>query len=461
MWKKLAIGFGVLILVLSIVVVVGIFWLGRDADKELAAAKQRLIDMGAPMTIEELLPPPVPEDENAAPLYLELIAMEEENPAIAEAEEEIEALTEDYDWGEVFSLSLVEEQFDELEQILNREELAEYFALLEKITDRSYFQPDWDYNKGPSLLVPEVGTQMTATRLLLAKAVLDLRQNEEANAAKYAEQALQIANHANQSYILVSMLTAAAIRNSVFVFIESFDQASDNGLPLELIESWASNKMVDNWVNALDMERLGMGGTIFPAILDGDDRQRQSLFGEDEIGLSKISSNPGMRWFFVYDYAHYLNSMADSREFALLPYCGSIDDERRVSEASSMEAAEKYRIVSRIILMPTAMVRTNLVKADSKQLLTLTGLALSAYNKDHDKYPNSLGELVPDYLDEIPVDPLTGGGFVYRPEGEGYLLYGLGPNRVDDGGTTNEDGEADDEEGDLLWKGRGSVFGGL
>ncbi len=35
-------------------------------------------------------------------------------------------------------------------------------------------------------------------------------------------------------------------------------------------------------------------------------------------------------------------------------------------------------------------------------------LAVRAYELDHGQHPKSLNELVPDYLDAVPVDPATG-----------------------------------------------------
>jgi hypothetical protein len=50
-------------------------------------------------------------------------------------------------------------------------------------------------------------------------------------------------------------------------------------------------------------------------------------------------------------------------------------------------------------------------------------------------YPARLDDLVPRYLDRLPTDPFSGGPFVYERRGAGYLLYSIGPNGRDDGGT--------------------------
>ena len=67
------------------------------------------------------------------------------------------------------------------------------------------------------------------------------------------------------------------------------------------------------------------------------------------------------------------------------------------------------------------------------RLLT-TELALRCYQCDHRSTPGSLQQLVPKYLQAVPSDPFSSHPLVYRPAGTNWLLYSLGPDRVDDGG---------------------------
>jgi hypothetical protein len=67
--------------------------------------------------------------------------------------------------------------------------------------------------------------------------------------------------------------------------------------------------------------------------------------------------------------------------------------------------------------------------------------ALKAYHKERGRYPAALAELKPKYLSEIPKDLFTDKELVYKPQenGQGYLLYSLGPNGRDDGGENYDD----------------------
>ncbi len=67
-------------------------------------------------------------------------------------------------------------------------------------------------------------------------------------------------------------------------------------------------------------------------------------------------------------------------------------------------------------------------------LAARTGLACRLYKSRTGQYPEHLEELVPGILTEVPIDPFTGKPFVYRREGEGFIVYSLGSNQKDDGG---------------------------
>ena len=66
--------------------------------------------------------------------------------------------------------------------------------------------------------------------------------------------------------------------------------------------------------------------------------------------------------------------------------------------------------------------------------MTEVALALAAYRSDHGSYPEKLDQLVPNYLDEVPQDVFTEGELRYKPSGEDYVLYSVGPNGQDEEG---------------------------
>ncbi len=68
--------------------------------------------------------------------------------------------------------------------------------------------------------------------------------------------------------------------------------------------------------------------------------------------------------------------------------------------------------------------------------LLLATLALRAYRLDHGGYPDNLKPLEQSYLNRLPGDPFSNGkGFLYRTSKSRYILYSVGPDGTDNGGT--------------------------
>jgi type II secretory pathway pseudopilin PulG len=71
-------------------------------------------------------------------------------------------------------------------------------------------------------------------------------------------------------------------------------------------------------------------------------------------------------------------------------------------------------------------------------------LAIDLYRARHGNYPQSLDQLTPDVLEQLPEDRLSGKPFGYRlldddPHSRGYLLYSFGPDAADNNGSYPED----------------------
>jgi hypothetical protein len=65
-----------------------------------------------------------------------------------------------------------------------------------------------------------------------------------------------------------------------------------------------------------------------------------------------------------------------------------------------------------------------------------TALAIRLYEVDHGHRPETLAELVPEYLPAVPQDSFAEAGraLVYLPSAAHPIVYSVGVNGVDDGG---------------------------
>ena len=66
---------------------------------------------------------------------------------------------------------------------------------------------------------------------------------------------------------------------------------------------------------------------------------------------------------------------------------------------------------------------------------TMTGIALSLWRERHGDWPATLEQLTPDLLPAVPVDHSSGKPLCYRLRDGAPVLYGVGKDGKDDGGT--------------------------
>ena len=65
----------------------------------------------------------------------------------------------------------------------------------------------------------------------------------------------------------------------------------------------------------------------------------------------------------------------------------------------------------------TAMVENSFFQRLESFRATMLLLALADFQREHDRYPEALTELVPTYFAVVPRDPMTAGPIVYFPQG--------------------------------------------
>lgn len=74
-------------------------------------------------------------------------------------------------------------------------------------------------------------------------------------------------------------------------------------------------------------------------------------------------------------------------------------------------------------------------ETESLRRLLITALALERHHRGHGAYPNSLSELVPQFLKAVPIDFADGRTLRYRLSDDGrYLMWSVGLDGVDQGG---------------------------
>ncbi len=79
-------------------------------------------------------------------------------------------------------------------------------------------------------------------------------------------------------------------------------------------------------------------------------------------------------------------------------------------------------------------------------------LAVDQYRMEKGRWPDGLGDLVPEYLESVPLDPFTGDPLLYRATDEGVVVYSVGPDGFDDAGLSQDEVPgAYSDDSDTTW----------
>ena len=106
----------------------------------------------------------------------------------------------------------------------------------------------------------------------------------------------------------------------------------------------------------------------------------------------------------------------------------------KASGLTATDPTERTTVALMSILLPS--VGKARVLADRAREWTDLGtlaVALAAYRGEKGAYPEKLEALAPGYLKEVPKDIFADAPLKYRKDGEGYVLYSVGPSLKDDG----------------------------
>ena len=71
-----------------------------------------------------------------------------------------------------------------------------------------------------------------------------------------------------------------------------------------------------------------------------------------------------------------------------------------------------------------------------------TALAVERHRRTRGLLPEKLADLVPEFIDAIPIDPFNGEPLRYKKLAEGYVVYSVGVDGEDDGGSGDREAES-------------------
>ncbi len=368
---------------------------------------QRIEKMGEPVTLDDIARAHIPDGENAAILYQRVFSLIDASGDELSPVGKVKVASDPAEW--------TEEQKEKIPAILARHD--EVFEILHEASlkpqcrfDLSYHDPDYmfqhpPYGKSKSGLWR--GTSLA--RLLSIKSALDSEDGQIDMAIQRISDGLAASRVHEGSMNLVGTMFGVAC-----------DTIMLDRLERTLADSEVSWQSYQRLYDLLKRRRQIQSTELLNGFL-GERCYQVMTFRHPLISSNSLPSKYRAHWplltFTRLNLRRAIRNMTDFIEEAKKPF----------REMTLIKIPYWWRFYLKGL--------ENHARLGTAEL----AIALRMYKSKNGDYPESLSQLAPDIVQELPVDPFTGEGFVYHKGGRGFTIYRPGRNGRDEFGMRTED----------------------
>ena len=405
-----------------------------------------------PMRPADVIPPEIPDSENAALLYESAALLLKAQPAPeGNLLEYLGGLSDKF-----IKKSLESDKLAELQRLIDQDVVNQALSIVEQASHRRSCRFDRDYNDGIDILLPNLPNLRELSRILSAKACIEARAGNLDNAWNVVHTQLKLADAMRNEPILVPQLVRnASIKLACRTIQELCVIAPPNEQQYRSIEDLlAGLDDIAPIVRAIDGERLLLGEWAFNLPKNELYKVRMELDQpEDMPGIIQrlIILRATFKPLFLADRAAYMRLMHKSAQLFQL-FGDSYSHEQANNElyklSSDIEKIERNekRYLLTSMLFPS-MIRVKQIHREmiAELRITRVGLALLQHKQSRDAFPDTLEALkLSDIIDPYSAEPLR-----YKAQGQGFILYSIGPDKKDNDGSPRE--KKQEKDWDIVW----------
>lgn len=458
----------------------GAWRLHYQPKRALAAYTRELRAAGEKLSVEELIPPPAPSELNGTAAFLKAIsllrrpesllgsnpppAMRMIAPGRAMIGWQQPEIVDPYDAKFTNSWAEVETALADV---------AEGMRLLEQLPEQPVLDFKLNYHQGFMLMLPNLAPMKMASQRLSAAALVDLRRGDTPAATQKIRAMLALSQGVTDERLLISQLVRIAIVaitfNAGWELLQSPDLTDDQ--LMEIQRGWQELEFLRSGENALLMERAmqdktaadmrasstgfrqiaGGGGTGWTS--PGSTPDEWLEFAKETLDKAKEKSSETL-WRVAWSYPDQLRALKGNQvlletlRLARTNGCYGLAirrQEKRLGELGfndsdssddfGLLAIPDYRSILSQSVLSLHKFSNRMAIAETSRQLMVAAIALKRHHLRHGNFPADLAALTPEFLPNIPHDPMDGQPLRYRRNADGtFTLYSIGENGTDDGG---------------------------
>ena len=321
-------------------------------------------------------------------------------------------------------------------------------------------------DKNPAdVLLPHLAMLKQCVSFLQLRASAELQAGKAESALDDIKLMLRLNDLIRDDPFFISHLVHVAMfQIEVQVIWQGLAERRWNEAQLAHLDTWlAQTDFLKNYTRAMDGEKA-FGCQIIDYVEQNRREVRNTLglpfrlpgnLDENETLVDCLAISIPRGWFDQNKAAIW--RFYDEHLIDVAHRTYSISNAIKSAEVESQLPADSSLYNQFLVMLLPALTKSakKFVFAQHSLDFVRVAIALERYRLANGHFPEALGALLPKFLEQIPHDVINGELFKYRLTKEGsFILYSVGWNQTDDGGTISQtpSGQPNPETGDWVWR---------
>jgi hypothetical protein len=314
------------------------------------------------------------------------------------------------------------------------------------------------FEDGPGMLLPNLSVLKRVAGFLRLRASALLAENRTDEALAEIRLAARMGDAIADEPILISLLVRFSIDQLLLqpVWEGCRERRWSDGQLAALQALLARRDHLGATRRAIDGERI-LAGVTYDMLARHDGRIWELTDGTDGDGpIAALIRMMPRGWVRQSQIAHYRYLQALVEDLAAAKSHVDLGPEdRRLDQYIKRNSL--FTLIASMLAPAIDKVSHRTFETETWRRLALVGLALERYHLAEGRYPETLAALTPRFLAAVPEDPMNGQPLRYALQADGnFRLYSVGRDHADDGGRRSDRRarSASDrlEPSDLVWR---------
>lgn len=289
------------------------------------------------------------------------------------------------------------------------------------------FQFDLDYTKGGDLLLPHLASLRYLSKMFTARTILALHDHDAKSAWTNLLAATRVVTGWRTEPIEISQYVRCDCLGTIYNATWQAFQADEwsEGQLGQLQQEWESLDFFKSVPDAVAY--AGLSDCAFYEY-------------EKQSGTSTYNNQTATALFrFAMDRQTEIRRAMEAKTWLQMRELPGVTNPVTFDFPRSGMGRTAMRMIQRTMRMSFESKGVGLpgriAEAEIRRRLIITAIAINRFHARHGQYPQSLTELVPEFVKTVPIDFMDGKPLRYRPTPDGhFLLYSVGLNCQDEEG---------------------------